>query len=714
MNTQKIFQSLPSNIKTILESTGINDLYPPQAEAIKNGLLEDKNMILSMPTASGKTLLAEMVMLKAILGKKGNCLYIVPARALASEKYEDFRLKYSSIGLRTGIATGDFDYVAPNLTLNDILIATAEKVDSLLRQKPSWLCSKLACVVVDEMHYIGDPHRGATLETVITRLLMIKENLKVLGLSATIANAHVLAGWLNANLVKSTWRPVPLKEGVYCRGEIRFADGSTKPVDIKKTNDEISALAIDCISDKGQALVFVNTRRSAQAQARRMAKDMRGVLTHQERSALSELSAAAGQSGQETTKLSKQLFDCLKSGVVFHHAGLHHTHRKLIEDNFKKNVIKVVCATPTLAVGVNLPSRRTIIRGMYRYVSGAGLRPVSVMEYKQMSGRAGRPKYDKFGEAILISRNKQEQGDMFTDFIFADSEPIRSYLGNENSLRVHLLASIVTGFITSVKSAFEFIGKTFFSYTEKFYDLSEMVVEIIEFLEREDMIKRKNDKLMPSAFGTRISRLYIDPISAVIIRDSLKAEPILANRTSLLYLVCALPDMLTLAFNKSDVEKVVPFAHVHSEDFELPMPLSEDYSLHLARIKTVMMIMRWTEEEKEESVCEFFGVGPGDIHRFMDTADWLLYSTVELAKLFKIQKLQPLHQLRAQVRYGIKSELIELVSLKGVGRIRARSMFNSGYKKLSSLKTAPLEKLQKIPNIGKEIALNIKKQVEKL
>ncbi|MFH1093849.1 MAG: DEAD/DEAH box helicase [Candidatus Omnitrophota bacterium] len=714
MDTKKTFSSLPDNLQRILKLNQIVDLYPPQAEAINCGILEDKNMILSMPTASGKTLLAELVMLKTILSKKGNCLYIVPMRALASEKYDEFKEKYSSLGIKTGIATGDFDYVSNDLIQNDILIATAEKVDSLLRQRPQWLCSRLGCVIVDEIHYIGDPNRGATLETVITRLLMVNSKIKLLGLSATIANANVLADWLNAGLVKSTWRPVPLKEGVYYNGEISFADGTKGLVSTDRIKDEIAALAIDCVNDKGQVLVFVNSRRSAQAEARRIAKEMRQVLTHAERTVLNELSQQISNKDGESTKLSLQLSEYLRDGVVFHHAGLDQNHRKIIEDNFKKNIIKVICATPTLAVGVNLPSRRTIIRGLYRYASGAGMKPISVMEYKQMSGRAGRPKYDTFGEAILCAKSKQEQVDLFSNFIFADTEPIQSHLGNESALRVHLLASIVTGFITSRNSAFEFISKTFFSFLEKHYDLSDMVIELLEFLEREGMIKSKDDNLIPTAFGTRISRLYIDPISAVIIRDCLKDTTMQLQPLTILYLIASVPDMFTLAFNKSDIDKVVPFANMHAADFELPLPLSTDYTSHLAKIKTIFMISRWIQEEKEELVCEFFGIGPGDIHRFMETANWLIYSTIEIAKLFKIPGLKPLHDLRAQVRYGIKPELIDLVSLRGIGRMRARNLFNKGYIDIKHLKEAPISKLQKVPNIGKEIASSIKTQVEKL
>ncbi len=741
MDTKKKFLSLPENLRAILEKNGITDLYPSQAKAVQEGLLSEKNMVLSMPTASGKTLIAELAMLKTILSKQGKCLYIVPLRALASEKHDDFKKRYSYLDISIGIATGDYDHVDPGLTRYDILIATAEKVDSLLRQKPQWLCRGLACVIVDEIHYIGDPHRGPTLETVITRLISTNPTIKLLGLSATIANADALAGWLNAALVTSTWRPVALKEGVYCQGEIKFSDGTSKQLDLERINDDIAALAIDCVSDKGQTLVFLNTRKSAQAQAHRIAKEMRNFIGQQDRDSFKKISDELDELSPETTKLHKQLKECLESGVVFHHAGLNHEQRKIIEDNFKKNIIKVICATPTLAVGVNLPSRRTIIRGLYRYSSGAGMLPISVMEYKQMSGRAGRPQYDKFGESILFAKNKHEQNELFNNFIFADVEPIRSHLGTESALRAQLLASIATGFITSVQGAFEFMEKTFFSYQDKHYDLSEMIIEIITFLEREEMIKRKDTALLPTAFGTRISRLYIDPISAVLIRDSLRQEekqftPLekatgradgkyqadnevneqgsLTGFTpmTLLYIICSLPDMHTLALNKSDIEKVTPFADKNKEHFNLPLFVNDDFSSHLAKIKTAWMLSSWMSEEKEEIICDLFGIGPGDIHRFVESAEWLLYASIEIAKLFKISHSSVLHNLRTQIRYGIKSELLELVNLRGIGRIRARNLFDKGFKSLNDLKIAPLEKLQKVPTIGKEIAASIKGQTE--
>ncbi|MEM3402443.1 MAG: DEAD/DEAH box helicase, partial [Candidatus Hadarchaeales archaeon] len=206
---------LPPALVDIFEKNGITKLYPPQEEAIKKGALEGKNMVLAIPTASGKTLVAELCMLRSILKDGGKCLYIVPLRALASEKYEEFREKYSSLGIKVGISTGDFDVVDPRLAYYDILVATSEKVDSLLRHRARWLAEVVSVVVVDEVHLINDPGRGPTLEVLLARLRQVNPSAQILALSATIKNSDEIAEWLKGKLVESDWRPVPLRKGVY-------------------------------------------------------------------------------------------------------------------------------------------------------------------------------------------------------------------------------------------------------------------------------------------------------------------------------------------------------------------------------------------------------------------------------------------------------------------------------------------------------------------
>ena len=211
----------PEAVK-LYEDRGYKELYPPQAEALERGLLDGKSMLLATPTASGKTLLAELAMLKAAL-KGRRSLYIVPLRALATEKYDSFK-KFRALGVTVGISTGDFDKRDERLGKNQIIIATSEKADSLMRNGASWV-RDLAVLVVDEIHLLSDLVRGPTLEMTITKLRHCNPNLQVIGLSATVANARELAAWLKAEMVSSDWRPIRLREGIMCNGKLIFSDG---------------------------------------------------------------------------------------------------------------------------------------------------------------------------------------------------------------------------------------------------------------------------------------------------------------------------------------------------------------------------------------------------------------------------------------------------------------------------------------------------------
>ncbi|MDD3978133.1 MAG: DEAD/DEAH box helicase, partial [Methanomicrobium sp.] len=220
---------LPKPLIEAYGKKGITELYPPQEECVKKGLLEGRNLLISIPTASGKTLVAEMAMHHHIAGKvnkgpsKGKCLYVVPLKALASEKYEEF----SGKGVRIGIATGDLDKRDEYLGQNDIIITTSEKADSLLRNNTRWM-NLITCLVVDEAHLIDSENRGATLEMVITKLRYLNENMQVIALTATIGNPRLFAGWLEAEHVSSEWRPVDLKEGVFYSDTIYFEEEEKK------------------------------------------------------------------------------------------------------------------------------------------------------------------------------------------------------------------------------------------------------------------------------------------------------------------------------------------------------------------------------------------------------------------------------------------------------------------------------------------------------
>ena len=198
----------------------IEEFRPCQEKSIKKGLLERKNLLVCTPTASGKTLIAELAMVKSILDGKGKAVYIVPLKALANEKFKDFKKRYG-LYLNVALSIGDLDSADPYLERYDLIVCTAEKLDSLIRHHAAWL-SRVGTVIVDEVHLMNDPGRGPTLEILITMLRELLPEVQVIALSATIGNPEELAEWLNANLVIDNWRPVELHKGIYDGKNLEF------------------------------------------------------------------------------------------------------------------------------------------------------------------------------------------------------------------------------------------------------------------------------------------------------------------------------------------------------------------------------------------------------------------------------------------------------------------------------------------------------------
>ena len=217
---QSIKDKIPEKLYYALDTEGISELRPAQAKSLKAGLLEGKSLLVCTPTASGKTLVAELAMMDSILKHKGRAVYIVPLKALASEKYKEFSRKYGKLA-KIGVSIGDYDSSDLYLHTLDLIICTSEKLDSLLRHHTPWL-RDVSVIVIDEIHLLNDPGRGPTLEILITLLKQMLKDAQFIGLSATIGNENELAEWMGAKLVHDTWRPVELHKGIYFDGRIEF------------------------------------------------------------------------------------------------------------------------------------------------------------------------------------------------------------------------------------------------------------------------------------------------------------------------------------------------------------------------------------------------------------------------------------------------------------------------------------------------------------
>ncbi|MBI4148820.1 DEAD/DEAH box helicase [Candidatus Woesearchaeota archaeon] len=220
MQLTDIRAQIPEEVYAALEKEGIAELRPSQEKAIKKGVLSGKSLLVCTPTASGKTLIAELAAMQAIMKGEGKALYIAPLKALASEKFKEFKRKYGSLA-RIALSIGDIDAADPHLAEYDLILTTSEKLDSLLRHHAPWI-AYVKVMVVDEIHLLNDPKRGPTLEVIITLLRELVPTIQIIGLSATIGNPKALAAWLQAELVEDSWRPVELRQGIYYNRSIEF------------------------------------------------------------------------------------------------------------------------------------------------------------------------------------------------------------------------------------------------------------------------------------------------------------------------------------------------------------------------------------------------------------------------------------------------------------------------------------------------------------
>ncbi|MFB5597522.1 MAG: DEAD/DEAH box helicase [Nitrosopumilaceae archaeon] len=699
---------LPQQAKEFLESDGYTKLFPPQADSVKSGLLEQKSILVSAPTASGKTLIATLAMLSYLSKNSGKVVYLSPLRALAAEKFNEFKkLEKIPLGkkIKGQISTGDFESADTKLEKSDILILTNEKMDSIIRHGLEWI-DDIGLVIADEVHLIGDQDRGPTLEMILTKLKLLEKNPQIVALSATITNADEIAEWLNCKLIENEWRPVPLTEGVYDGGWVTMHDGKDFEIESSLRGPPVD-LGAESVKNGGQSLIFAETRTRSALLAAKASDIISRYLQNSEKTELEKISKKIMGSNEHTT-LVKTLAELVKKGVAFHHAGLNQNCRETVENEFRKGNIKLISSTPTLAAGINLPARRVVISSISRYNARVGAnRPISVLEYKQLCGRAGRPQYDKFGEAIIVGNANGEE--LIDYYINGEPEPIESKITDDKALRIHVLSVIVTNPGIKKDEILNFFMETLGGIQSRKSTIKFGIDIAIRYLENEELIIKKGERFAATEFGKKVSKLYIDPLTATYFRSAI--ENVSEGR-------CHTFGFLHLISNS---EEFFPKFALRNKDYEIASLLIENNSSELIEpiseydcTRSLIALHSWITESTEISLSDNLKIESGDMHRLVETADWLVYCLRELAKqIERADLLEELDTLRKRIVYGIREELLELVKIKGIGRIRARTLYKHGIKNLDDLSAIPVKKLAEIDKIGSTLADNIKSQLRK-
>ena len=707
MNIDKL--KLPESAIKFLKSQGYTKLYPPQADSVKSGLLDGKSILVSAPTASGKTLIAMLAIMSYLSNHKGKVIYLSPLRALAAEKFTEFKkLEKVALGnkVKVAISTGDFENIEKNLEISNLLILTNEKMDSIIRHSAEWV-DEIGLVISDEVHLIGDENRGPTLEMILTQLKLLETKPQIVGLSATITNSDEIADWLECTLVKNDWRPVPLSEGVCDEGQVTMSDGKTFEVERTLMGTPID-LGVQSVKQGGQSLVFAETRVRSKSLATKAADTIFQMLDKKEILELEKTSKKL-LSENEHTELVKTLALLVKKGVAFHHAGLNQKCRQTIEGEFRKGTIKLLSSTPTLAAGVNLPARRVVISNINRYNAKVGAnRPISILEYKQLCGRAGRPQYDDYGESIIVGNGNTE--DLIEYYINGEPEPIISKITDDKSLRTHILSVIVTHPGIKKEDILEFFLQTLGGLQTRKPTLKFAIDISLRFLSSKFLIIKKGERYAATEFGKKTSMLYIDPLTATYFRDSIENVSQERKHTfGFLHLI-------------TNCEEFFPKFSLRQKDYETASLMIENNSSQLLEpiseydcSRSLLALQSWITESTELSLSDSLGMESGDVHRMTENANWLSYCLREISKhVERVDLLEELSDLRNRVVYGIREELLDLVKVKGIGRVRARILFKHGIKDLEDLKKIPVNKLGEIDKIGSTIADKIKEELRKV
>ncbi len=541
--------------------------------------------------------------------------------------------------------------------------------------------------------------------------------------------------------------------------------GKKSIIEIKGEEEPIIKLAKDTIKKNRQAIIFVNTKRSAESQAEKIMKKLKKEektekqeeKSHEEENEeLNRIKEEILKAMEQPTKQCEKLAKCVEKGIAFHHSGLHSKQKEIIEEEFKKKNIKIIVATPTLAAGVDLPAYRVIIRDLKRY-SGWGMNHIPVLEYEQMAGRAGRPGKDPWGEAIIIAKNNKEKEELKEKYLKGEPEEIYSKLAVETALRTHTLSLIASSIIRTRKELEEFFEETFYAKqyndTEKLRRIIKKIItqlEEWEFIEtREEAQKKKEkkektrkekekkesmfrtaselikeekedkkaknenkeEKIIPTRTGKRIAELYLDPLSAKRILEGIKkSKEKTTNEFSWLQLISTSLEIKPRIRVK---EKEINEIERKIEERKNNIIIEEDeeyyYEEILEATKTALILEEWANEKGEEEIMEKYDVRPGELHAKIETTEWLLRATQELAKINNEKKAaEEIRKLRTRIKYGAKEELIPLLKLEGIGKARARKLYNNKIRNIADIKRTEATTLAQL--IGKKTMIKIKEQ----
>ncbi|WP_462315654.1 DEAD/DEAH box helicase [Methanobrevibacter sp.] len=683
-------ENLRSDIKAIINSAYpyIEEFNPAQKAVIESGYMEDKsNYIICIPTASGKTVLGVLPALKTILDG-GKAVYAAPLLSIQNEKVKEFKAFEEH-----GISVGRH----PNHS--DLSVMVFESFDALTRF--SWNTLRdVDTLIIDEFHMIGEFTRGPTLESAITRAKIINPSMRIIALSATLRNIEEIEGWLEGKCVEHDYRPVPLHKEVL----------DAEMFNTKNKNDVIVKVLEKSIKDGSQALAFVSTRRFTESLATYVSKKIDKKINVKQREQFKEVAEKVldvpKRKGSLPTTTCLKLAESIEHGVAFHHAGLFNEQKEIIEDEFRNGNILMITATPSLMYGVNLPSKTVVIRDTTRWTA-QGPQPIPVFDYEQMSGRAGRPQYDDTGYSYLIAKTMDEAINLEDYYIEGEIELTNSKLvDNKDAILKQIIAQIASTLSKNLDDLTDFFSKTLYGYqmtnnpSMAMFAADSIKYELenaLEFLLQNGIIRATPEGLKTTEFGTLIAKSNYSVETAVKIKEYISGISQI-NVNEFIYALCETPDVPLISFkgrkSKDPVRDKLSEAGLFAVDIGNPEA-------------TAVSLMEWIDERNEYEIENRYSVYSASTRRSAYEASRLVKFAKDTSEVLgNYSNLKDFDILSARLYYGVKEDIIPLVvSVKRLGRKRARNLVNIFGNDLSGVSE---NELQKVEGIGPKLAEKIR------
>lgn len=683
-------ENLSNDIKTIINTAYpyIKEFNPAQKAVIESGYLEDKsNYIISIPTASGKTVLGILPALKTILNG-GKAIYAAPLLSIQNEKVKEFKA-FEEHGIKVGKHPSN----------SDLSVMVFESFDALTRF--SWnVLREVDTLIIDEFHMIGEYSRGPTLESAITRAKIINPSLRIIALSATLKNIDEIEQWLDGKTVEHNYRPVPLNKEVL----------DAEMFNTKNKNDVIVKIVEKAIEDNSQALSFVSTRRFTESLATYVAKKIDKKTTKEQKQKFKQVAdkllEVPKKKGSLPTTTCLKLAEAAEKGVVFHHAGLFNEQKEIIEDEFRKGNILMITATPSLMYGVNLPSKYVVIRDHTRWTSN-GPASIPVFDYEQMSGRAGRPQYDDVGYSYLVAKTMDEAFDLEAHYVNGEIELTNSKLiDNKDAIYKQIIAQIASSLSKNLDDLNDFFGKTLYGFQMKNNPSMSMFAQdslnwelesALEFLLQNGIIRATPEGLKTTDFGNLIAKSNYAVETAVKIKEYVSTMEKL-NPAEMIYALAETPDLPLISFkgrkSKDPVRDKLSECGLFAVDIGNPEA-------------TAVSLIEWIDERNEYEIENAYNVYSASTRRSAYEASRLVkFAKNTLEVLGNYSNLKDMDYLSARLYYGVKEDIIPLVvGVKRLGRKRARLLMKTFGDNLSE---ASEKELQKVEGIGPKLAGKVK------